>query len=90
VFALLLGAAGAWLAVGLRKPAAVLPATAPVAAAPAVAKIEPLTQPTQPPAAADSEPAPAASASAKAASAASTKPKPHVPSPRKKGHDFGF
>jgi eukaryotic-like serine/threonine-protein kinase len=93
VFALLLGAAGAWLAVGLRKAPVVMPT--PAAASPAgpearaPAKSEP-APPTLPAAASDSGAAPAVSASAKAATTASTKARPHVPSARKKGHDFGF
>jgi eukaryotic-like serine/threonine-protein kinase len=92
LFALLLGAAGAWLAVGLRKPAAVMPAVAPAAApgARVIVKSEPDAPPALAPATVDSEPPPAAAASAKSPAAASAKTKPHVPSARKKGHDFGF
>jgi serine/threonine-protein kinase len=90
LFALVLGATGAWLAVGLRRPPAVTPAVATAPGRPVIAKSEPGAQPAQPPVATDSEPLPAASAPVKPAPSASARAKPHVPSARKKGHDFGF
>jgi len=88
--ALLLGAAGTWLALRSSAPVAspALASPPPVAA--------PLPAPAALPAAPASEPsavsdAPAASATAKASATAAAKPRLRAaPAPRKKGHDFGF
>ncbi|HEX2871814.1 MAG TPA: serine/threonine-protein kinase [Polyangiaceae bacterium] len=91
VLALLVGAVGAFAAVGLRTPD---PAPVPaVAAAPApAAQPEPAAPAAVAPAAAPvAEPPPASSASTpKAAVSTIAKGKVRAPAVRKKGHDFGF
>jgi serine/threonine protein kinase len=93
VFALALGAAGAWFAFSLQKPAPTASQPqAPVGAAPAPPRA---TEPardaaTTPTPAPELEPAPSASSAAKSAAGAAGKPKTHAASARKKGHDFGF
>jgi len=91
VFALLLGALGAWAAVALRGPAA-----APLASSDAVAAAKPAEPaPALAPKPADVAAAPVAAepvpvTSAKALSNAAGKSKARFPASRKKGHDFGF
>ena len=88
LFALGLGALGAWFALSMRgSPAA--PLTAPsVAAAAPVAVVAPQAEQPQPGSPSEAA-APAVSAAPKPASASTAKAKPRAPV-RKKGHDFGF
>ncbi len=91
LFALVLGAAGAWAAVAAREPA---PAAAglPVTQAPQAAAKP--TPPPPPPAAAPTAAGlgaePVTSGTAKSVPGPASKGKPRVPASRKKGHDFGF
>jgi serine/threonine protein kinase len=90
LFALLLGAAGAWLAVSANKPSPVAAPTVLAAPAPPLpaAAAAPVVGPA-PVSPEQLEALPASSPAAKSGASLS-KPKVHVPSPRKKGHDFGF
>jgi eukaryotic-like serine/threonine-protein kinase len=93
VFALLLGAAGAWAAVALRGPAtepslpqAVAKAAQPPARPAEAAQAAPIAAAPVPAVVAE----PALSTSAKALGGAAGKTKARVPASHKKGHDFGF
>jgi serine/threonine-protein kinase len=92
VFALLLGAVGAWAIVTLRAPSA-MPAAALGTAAAAAKPAEPAPAVLEPAPASAATPAavePVPVTSAKALSSAAGKSKVRVPSARRRGHDFGF
>ena len=91
VFALLLGAVGAWAVVSASAPSVAVAPAAAAAAAPKPAQPAPVMAPSAvapAPAPVVAEPVPAASA--KVVSSVAAKSKARVPSSRKKGHDFGF
>jgi serine/threonine protein kinase len=90
LFALVVGAAGAWFAVWLLRPTPAPSLPVAVATRPVPQPTQAMTETTPPVSAGHLQVVPAASTAARPASGTSSKLKPRAPAARKKGHDFGF